>query len=568
MPEDSIRKNAFGARPVTGVTGGFVPPPGQDPSTEPTVSSTRIDSGDTQPTRIDPDAPIHRGVPAAHTGGPTTRNHVALPVGYVLLEYAIEAVLGSGGFGITYLARDNNLQCQVAIKEYLPNDLAVRSAGQTVCPRTESDTHGYRIGLDGFLAEARVLAGFRHPNIVRVTRFFEANNTAYMVMDYEKGEPLRDWVRQHGPIAEAQLLKMFLPLLEGLDVVHKARVLHRDIKPANIYVREADGSLVLLDFGAARYASSGDSRSLTSIVTPGYAPFEQYHAHGAQGPWSDLYALGGVLYWVVTGEKPLEAPSRVRKDTMPSALALAGGRYSERLLRAIDWALTPDEADRPKAVSQLKAVLTGEAALPPAPIAAAEQSQTAPMAAKSRRLPWLLGAAGAVLALAGFFFQAHTGSKSEPPAPAIVEPPSALNAAESKEATAESKHPVPEPGKTAAAQKKKAPVPVRKETGKAAEPVAAGPTSATPDASPVQKGRTVPTDGPTATVLLDVVPQAEIVLDGKKVGMSPPLTRLVVSAGVKHRIEIYGPGLPHYWTVELQPGEQREIRADFQSRNY
>ncbi|MCZ7655291.1 MAG: serine/threonine protein kinase [Rhodocyclaceae bacterium] len=221
-------------------------------------------------------------------------------------------------------------------------------------------------------------------------------------MDYEKGEPLRDWIKQRGSIEESQLLKMFLPLLEGLDVVHKARVLHRDIKPANIYVREEDGSLVLLDFGAARYTSSGDSRSLTSIVTPGFAPFEQYHTHGAQGPWSDLYALGGVLYWLVTGEKPLEAPSRVRHDAMPSALSSCGGRYSERLLRAIDWALTPDEVDRPKSVSQFKAVLVGEVDAPPLPISVSQSVQADRGAAKlPGKLPLGLAAVGLVLLIAG-----------------------------------------------------------------------------------------------------------------------------------------------------------------------
>lgn len=545
MPEEEdTRKEAFGTGAPDGGASGFGPPPDYDPSTEPTISSVRIDTGFTQPTRVDPEAPIHRGAVASEHSRPTARNHVALPVGYRLQEYTIEALLGTGGFGLTYLARDNNLQCQVAIKEYLPNDLAVRTTGQTVCARTESDTHGYRIGLDGFLAESRVLASFRHPNIVRVTRFFEANNTAYMVMDYERGEPLRDWLKQHGPLDEAQLLRMFVPLLEGLDVVHKARVLHRDIKPANIYVRAEDGSLVLLDFGAARYASSGDSRSLTSIVTPGYAPFEQYHTHGAQGPWSDLYAFGGVLYWAVTGEKPLEAPSRVRKDAMPSALALAGGRYSERVLRAIDWALTPDEADRPKSVSQLKAVLTGEVAAPPPPIAAAARLR-APEERRPSRLPLIVAAASlAVLAVAGLVFY----PKAPPPAPQAEQAPPP--AAASAEPAAKETPPAAKPKAAVAAAK----IPARETP--AAKPVAA--------AAEKSKDREAAA-APTATVILAVTPQGEIILDGKKAGMSPPLTRLVVSAGVKHKIEIHGAGLPHYWTVDLQPGEKREIRANFAS---
>ncbi len=559
MPQEDTRKETLGALSPSGEGSEFVLSQIGDPNSEPTISSVRVDAAYSRPTRVDPDAPIHNGaVAGAEFSQPTTRNLVALPSGYILHEYTIEAVLGTGGFGITYLARDNNLQCQVAIKEYLPNDLAIRTNGQTVCARTESDTHGYRIGLDGFLAESRVLASFRHPNIVRVTRFFEANNTAYMVMDYEKGEPLRDWIKQRGPIEESQLLKMFLPLLEGLDVVHKARVLHRDIKPANIYVREEDGSLVLLDFGAARYTSSSDSRSLTSIVTPGYAPFEQYHTHGAQGPWSDLYALGGVLYWLVTGEKPLEAPSRVRQDVMPSASSSSKGRYSERVLRAIDWALTPDEADRPKSVSQLKAVLTGEVAAPPPPLSPAGKVPADSGAARSNgKLPWVLGVAGLVLlAVGGMAFFAKAG---KPLAEPVAQTPSAPVVAESKETA------ISEAPKTAATKK---PVVTARKTQKDQEPSVATPAEVKPDVTDKPREKAAAATAPTATVILDVIPQGEIILDGKKAGVSPPLTRLTLSAGVKHKIEIHGAGLPHYWTVDLKPGEKKEIRADFRRPSY
>ena len=545
MPEDKDREETLGALSPDGQSGYAPAPRDYDPSTEPTISSVRVNTGYTQPTQVDPDAPIHRGTMASGHGRPTTRNHVALPVGHRLQEYTIEALLGTGGFGLTYLARDNNLQRQVAIKEYLPNDLAVRSSGQTVCARTESDTHGYRIGLDGFLAESRVLANFRHPNIVRVTRFFEANNTAYMVMDYERGEPLRDWIKQNGPIDEARLLRMFLPLLEGLEVVHKARVLHRDIKPANIYVREENGSLVLLDFGAARYARSEDSRSLTSIVTPGFAPFEQYHTHGAQGPWSDLYAIGGVLYWMITGERPLEAPSRVRSDTMPSALSLAGGRYSERLLRAIDWALAPDERERPKSVSQFRAVLTGEEA--PPPIAAGAGRDAAAPGKPSTRLPLLLASAGvAAMVLAGMAFW----PKSPPPAP-VVEP-AAISPPAEQETAPKAVAAKPMPAAKKAAQKENAP-----------KPIAKAELSAKPkDKAESAEKATVPAGAATLTLIVN--PHGEIVLDGNRLGSSPPLSKLNVTPRIAHKLEIHGIGPSHYWTVELEPGEQREIRANFQ----
>ena len=305
-----------------GLSGSFLFFPSQDETVPNPLHGATADS--------DRDAPkaIAEGSPTGQADEPPTANHVALPVGFALHEYTIEAMLGAGGFGITYRARDNNLHVQVAIKEHLPTHLAVRANGQAVLPRSDADGPGFRLGRERFLAEARILAGFRHPNIVRVRRFFEANGTAYVVMDYEQGQPLRDWLPAHAPVDETTLKRMFLPLLDGLAVVHDAGVLHRDIKPANVYVREGDGSLVLLDFGAARQSTGVQSRSLTSIITPGYAPFEQYHTSGDQGPWTDLYALAGVIYWLVTGQKPHEAPSRVKEDSMPAAAVAGAGRYS------------------------------------------------------------------------------------------------------------------------------------------------------------------------------------------------------------------------------------------------
>lgn len=556
MSQEESRQEVLGARSLAGEGGGFATPSTNDPSTEPTISSTRIDSNPTRPTHIDPDVPFRRSETATASGRPSARNHVALPVGCQVYEYTIEAVLGSGGFGITYRARDNNLQCEVAIKEYLPNDLAVRAAGQTVCPKTESDTHGYRIGLDGFLAEARVLASFRHPHIVRVTRFFEANNTAYMVMDYERGEPLRDWIKQQGSLDEKRLLQMFLPLLDGLEVVHKARVLHRDIKPANIYVREDGDGLVLLDFGAARYARSDDSRSLTSIVTPGYAPFEQYHTHGAQGPWSDLYAFGGVLYWIVSGEKPQEAPSRVKKDTMRPALSAGKGRYSERLLRAIDWALNPDEVDRPKSVSQFREVLTGEKEIPPpfpdAPVA----RSASPAVMPPRRKPLLAFGFAAAIVLAGSWAAFYPKAKNGELAAGAGQAPAVPLVSAPTEAEVKSEARPPEPKKTTVAAKRAGRTAVHDQsvgTSKAASEVTKG-------------GIPAASAEPVATVLLMVAPRGEIILDGKRVGESPPLNKLAVSAGKKHKLEIhsFGTAPSHYWTIELAPGETREISANFE----
>ena len=290
----------------------------------------------------------------------------AIPVGYMLHEYRIERVLGAGGFGVTYLAHDTNLDAKVAIKEYLPRELAVRdNKSAAVHPRDAVHAEKYQRGLERFLLESRTLAAFRHTNIVRVNRFFEANNTAYMVMDYELGEGLDAWMKkrlaqgQEAP-DEKTLVRMFVPLLQGVERVHAAGFLHRDIKPANIYVRSADGSLVLLDFGAARQTSALDGVGMTSIFSVGYSPFEQYHRHGPQGPWSDLYAMGSVLYWCVTGQRPVDAAARVRNDPLLPAAKLAKGRYRQAFLQAIDWALTLDEKSRPQTVAEFVPALTSE----------------------------------------------------------------------------------------------------------------------------------------------------------------------------------------------------------------
>lgn len=287
------------------------------------------------------------------------KHYNALPIGYRLHEYRLDKVLGVGGFGITYLAWDTNLAKRVAIKEYLPAEFAVRVGEVTVQAKSAADRDDYRWGLERFMEEAQMLARFQHKNIVQVFRFFEAHGTAYMVMNYEEGESFADIVRrERSGFDEAGLLDLVLPLLDGLKEVHAAKVLHRDIKPGNIYIRD-DGSPVLLDFGAARDQIGRKSRGLTSIVTPGYAPLEQYHTDGNQGPWTDIYAMGAILYQAVSGNLPPEAPARIRNDPLTGAAEIGRGRYSESFLQAIDWALAVDEDARPQTVQEWRDALIG-----------------------------------------------------------------------------------------------------------------------------------------------------------------------------------------------------------------
>lgn len=481
-------------------------------------------------------APVSRG-PAGSA--------VALPVGHQLFEYTIEALLGTGGFGQTYLARDNHLECQVAIKEYLPGDLALRVEGQTVCPRSREGSPDYAAGLRRFLKEARTLASFRHPNIVRVTRFFEANGTAYMVMEYERGQSLREWRRSRPRVAEDELLRMFLPLLEGLEVVHGARVTHRDIKPANIYVRETDGSLVLLDFGSARQTEEVGTRGVTTIVTPGYAPFEQYHSKGILGPWTDIYALGGVLYWLVTGEKPLESPARLKEDTMVPAQAAAGEGFSPAFLAAVDWALQSDEKDRPRSVADFRLALTGQQPVPARALSeAAAKATAAPAAAPAPRRRGLLLAAGGTLlglAAAGLALQYFRSRPEAPPPPPSVPAISPVSA------------PAPEPER--APEKRDLPVPEkRRAANKAVEPAP----------PPSRRREPARSAGATARLAFRIQPQGEIYLDGKRVGLSPPLMEIPLPAG-RHAVEVRGDAMPYvgYHTVDLKAGETRQIRQQF-----
>ena len=321
-----------------------------DPGPASGASAGAASGGPSAPARAanEPRRAISPKPPAANT---------ALPIGFRLFEYRIDGVLGQGGFGIAYAATDVNLNSKVVIKEYLPEDFAYRATDHTVSARADEDQDFYQNGLDSFLVEARTLATFRHPHIVRVARFFEANRTAYMVLEYERGQSLKAWRKKRESIPEATIVSLLAPLLDGLAVVHQAGYLHRDIKPDNIYVRDEDGSLVLLDFGAARQTAV-EKAEMGTVVTPGYGPIEQYAGGGRQGPWTDIYAMGATLFWLITGKKPYDAPARLEEpDPLPSAEALCKGKYSPEFLRAVDWALKMHPSDRPQDVEAFRTAL-------------------------------------------------------------------------------------------------------------------------------------------------------------------------------------------------------------------
>lgn len=298
-----------------------------------------------------------------------------LPNGTVIKDYRIEKVLGKGGFGITYLAEDVRLKKLVAIKELLPDGIAARGADSSVIAQSSSQEEDYQWAIDSFLKEAQTLAGFEHPNIVRIYRLFEEHNTAYMVMPFVEGVSLKDVVARRKSLPYEEVKKIITQLLDGLEVVHQLDTLHRDIKPDNIIIME-NGNPMLIDFGAARQTITGKTQDVTSIITPGYAPVEQYSTDARyQGPWSDIYAMAAVAFFMITGKKPTPASERsdamrnMRPDPMPKLAELAPAGYPPHFLAAVDTALQMSEQLRPQAVPVWRDLLLGQqpaAAGPPA----------------------------------------------------------------------------------------------------------------------------------------------------------------------------------------------------------
>ena len=380
----------------------------------------------------------------------------ALPPGTMLVEYRLESVLGAGGFGMTYLAYDSHLQKKVAIKEYLPVELAVRALDGSIVPINTGTEYNYKWGLDRFLQEARLLAKFSHPNIVQVKRYFEAHGTAYMVMNYESGMSFSQLLKRIPQPDEPMLTKILMPLLEGLEAVQKAGFLHRDIKPSNIFIRDT-GVPVLLDFGAARLAIGGATHTMTSILTPGYAPLEQYSKDGNQGPWTDIYSLAAVMYRAVTGENPPDVVSRMKSDNIKPMLIALRERYSPGFLHGINRGMEIDEKKRPQSVAEWRALFTGAVAAPASvPTAADERVSDESLAdaptqrierttalettqIKAQRpsmgqMTWFAaGALALFLVIGGGQFFARVSGKAAPsgpsPVPAAVTPPTGASTA-------------------------------------------------------------------------------------------------------------------------------------------
>lgn len=306
----------------------------------------------------------------------------ALPPGTRFGELEVLGTLGVGGFGIVYLARDHALEREIAIKEYMPSQFAQRDGRSQVSVRSMSMRETFELGRRSFVNEARLLARFDHPSLLKVYRFWEANGTAYMAMPRLVGQNLREQRKTMAtPPPEAWARRVFDAVLSGLEALHAQQVWHRDVAPDNIFL-PADGSLpILLDFGAARQAIGDRTQVFTAILKPSFAPIEQYAEATSlkQGPWTDFYALAAVMHELLTGHPPPPCTARAMGDEL-APLAIEG--YSSGFLAALDWALRVPPHQRPQSAAAWREVLDGRAPVPPPQAAAPRPAPPRPAPAE------------------------------------------------------------------------------------------------------------------------------------------------------------------------------------------
>jgi serine/threonine protein kinase len=289
-----------------------------------------------------------------------------LPVGTRVSDFEIVDLIGEGGFGIVYLAKDIELDRAVAIKEFMPAAFAGRVDGIRVAVRAENHRGTFEAGLKSFINEAKLLAKFSHPALLEVFRFWEGNGTAYMAMRHYEGTTLRQALdKKDKQFSEEEIAHIIGPILDALEMLHRDQIYHRDIAPDNIML--TDGRSVLLDFGSARRILGDATQALTTVLKPGYAPIEQYTDDGSlrQGAWTDVYALGAVLYHVATGKAPVQAVSRMLSDPLVDVAKATQGRFSESFSRAVAKAMSVHVSGRFQSVTELREALGWDVGMRP-----------------------------------------------------------------------------------------------------------------------------------------------------------------------------------------------------------
>lgn len=523
-----------------------------------------------------------------------------LPVGTRLADFEITGIVGEGGFGVVYLAFDHSLQRTVAIKEYMPAALAGRGADNSIVLRSQRNRETFESGLKGFINEARLLAKFDHPSLIKVYRFWEQNNTGYMVMRYYEGRTLKEMIKnESAQVTEAWLKAILKPILEALDALHKLQVLHRDISPDNIMIQQ-NGEAVLLDFGAARQIIGDMTQALTVILKPGYAPIEQYADDMSmkQGPWTDIYALSAVVYSAIAGKTPPTSVARMIRDPIEPLQGGDHSGFSSEFLSAIDKGLSVRPEDRPQSIDGFRELLRlDSAALPvstgavsghdrltedndyPAEVAAVKTDAKFPSRMRINKKTLIVGS----LMLIGILLVGRLGGyrvydrKEEPAATAsqAVPAPGIRNNTISKQ---ENKtglaHRNEITGQLAAKSGAQAqPAPDEKNGANVTADELAEFIQAYPSGKHTESARARPPmmDGQNATekqnivivdeaelpeqkisiteinrtVRLAIKPWGTVWVDGVSRGVSPPLKKLSLTDG-KHQIRIVNPNFPDY----------------------
>ncbi len=526
-----------------------------------------------------------------------------LPIGTRLAEFEITGVIGEGGFGNVYLAFDHSLQRTVAIKEYMPVSLASRGIDNSVLVQTKRHRETFETGMNSFINEARLLAQFDHPALIKVYRFWEQHNTAYMAMRYYEGQTFKAIISKHPErVTEAWLKTILKPLLEALETLYKLQVLHRDISPDNIMIQN-NGEAVLLDFGAARQVLSDMTQALTVILKPGFAPVEQYAEDSdmKQGPWTDIYALSAVMYMAITKQQPPTSVTRLIKDPIEQLQTKPRPGFSKEFLAAIDKGMAVKPHERPQTIAEFSKLLGSDksaqvANLPNAKSSSSSSAQAAqrkagesrdvqkakpatgatkpvqdPKKNVSNKGSWTLLAAGVVLIAAyGIYQVRHRNQElrveadSAAAAGAVVPPQQTqstqIQASAPEVATPDAASSAATPPKASAATS--VPAPVSKPVVQAAAPAvvsassantkAAAPTPAPAAATPAPVESTSNdqgVDASSALYRLQVKPWANVLIDGSPKGVSPPLKRLVLPEG-KHQIKLTNPNFPDH-TIEV-----------------
>lgn len=499
-----------------------------------------------------------------------------LPIGTRLADFEVTGVIGEGGFGIVYLGRDLNLDRTVAIKEFMPAAFAGRVDGVRVAVRAENHRATFEAGLRSFINEAKMLAKFAHPALLEVYRFWEGNGTAYMMMRYYQGRTLRKAIDETpGGFSEAEIAHIMGPIFDALEMLHRDQVFHRDIAPDNIML--ADGRSVLLDFGSARRIIGDATQALTTVLKPGYAPIEQYSDDGSmkQGAWTDVYALGGVLYHMATGKAPLQAVSRLLSDPLPTIATVAGDRYSPGFSAAVAKAMSVHIANRFQSVTEFREALGWNVGLAPRvmtqppqvwlePEQAGAVPKTGPVTAggadtgraasapanaapskkanRASNTPLAIGlGAGAIAALAiggwALFGRSPSTAPANPAAPPVAQ--TAPTPAPSPAPTP-SPAPAPAPASVPASAPTPAPAPGSSSVAAAEAPVAA-----------------------EGGVRFDVRPPARIDINGITRGLSSSMGEVKLPVG-KHQIDIIAPGQPPVSkTIEVTAGSSQVVRHAF-----